>query len=115
MAILLAQAGPKGVEDRVFGQIQELRPQAWPNSLMIGLADELLGRKGRLSAALGRFYARQIRNQPGTEQVMQSCGRGPEIEMARAFVVNIVVPPHHKLRRSALELTGAGYATLTPR
>jgi predicted protein tyrosine phosphatase len=84
MAILLAQAGPKGVEDRVFGQIQELRPQAWPNSLMIGLADELLGRKGRLSAALGRFYARQIRNQPGTEQVMQSCGRGPEIEMARA-------------------------------
>jgi hypothetical protein len=29
--------------------------------------------------------------------------------------VNIVVPPHHKLRRSALELTGAGYATLTPR
>jgi predicted protein tyrosine phosphatase len=86
MAILLAQAGPKGVEDRVFGQIQELRPQAWPNSLMIGLADELLGRKGRLSAALGRFYARQIRNQPGTEQVMQSCGRGPEIEMARAFV-----------------------------
>jgi hypothetical protein len=81
MAILLAQAGPKGVEDRVFGQIQELRPQAWPNSLMIGLADELLGRKGRLSAALGRL---QIRNQPGTEQVMQSCGRGPEIEMARA-------------------------------
>jgi predicted protein tyrosine phosphatase len=60
MAILLAQAGPKGVEDSVFGQIQELRPQAWPNSLMIGLADELLGRKGRLSAALDRFYTRQI-------------------------------------------------------
>src|SRR5215471_4938814 len=30
------------------------------------------------------------------------------------FVVNIVVPPHNKLRRSASELTGAGYATLTP-
>jgi len=29
--------------------------------------------------------------------------------------VNIVVPPHHKLRRSALKLTGTGYTTLTPR
>jgi predicted protein tyrosine phosphatase len=83
MAILLAQAGLKGAEDSVFGQIQELRPQAWPNSLMIGLADELLGRKGRLSAALDRFYTRQIRSQPGTAQLMQTCPRGARIEMGR--------------------------------
>ena len=83
MAILLTQAAPKGSEDSVFGQIQELRPQAWPNSLMIGLADELLGRKGRLSAALDRFYTRQIRNQPGTEQLMQTWGGEAEVEMGR--------------------------------
>ena len=81
MAILLAQAGPKGVEDRVFGQIQELRPQAWPNSLMIGLADELLGRKGRFLAALDRFYTRQIRNQPGTEHLTETCTRRGEMEL----------------------------------
>ena len=80
MAILLTQAPPKGSEDSVFGQIQELRPQAWPNSLMIGLADELLGRKGRLSAALDRFYTRQIRNRPATEQLMQTSARGVERE-----------------------------------
>jgi predicted protein tyrosine phosphatase len=84
MAILLAQAGPKGTEDRVFAQIGELRPQAWPNSLLIGVADDLLRRRGCLSAALGRFYARQIRNQPATEQLMRACGRGREVEMARA-------------------------------
>jgi predicted protein tyrosine phosphatase len=83
MAILLTQAAPKGVEDSVFSQIQELRPQAWPNSLMIALADELLGRKGRLSAALDRFYTRQIRNQPGTEHLMQSCGGEADVEMGR--------------------------------
>jgi predicted protein tyrosine phosphatase len=83
MAILLAQAGPKGVEDSVFSQIQELRPQAWPNSLMIDLADDLLGRKGRLSAALDRFYTRQMRNQRGTAQLMQTSGGEAKLEMER--------------------------------
>jgi hypothetical protein len=84
MAILLAQAGSGGDEDRVFARIQELRPQAWPNSLMIGIADELLGREGRLSAALSRFYAQQLRRQPGTEQLMRKYGRGREVDMAHA-------------------------------
>jgi hypothetical protein len=38
---------------------------------MIGFADELLGRKRRLSDALSRFYAEQLRNRPGTEQLMR--------------------------------------------
>lgn len=86
MAILLAQAGPEDAEDRVFARIQKLRPQAWPNSLMIGFADELLGRKGHLSAALSRFYAQQLRKQPGTEQLMRKYGRGREVDMALAAV-----------------------------
>jgi predicted protein tyrosine phosphatase len=79
MAMLLAQAHPGEDEDS-----QDLRPQAWPNSLMIGFADELLGRKGRLSSALSRFYALQLRKQPGTEQLMRKYGRGREVEMACA-------------------------------
>jgi predicted protein tyrosine phosphatase len=84
MAMLLAQADLGEDEDRVFARIQDLRPQAWPNSLMIGFADELLGREGRLSAALSRFYAQQLRRQPGTEQLMRKYGRGREVDMARA-------------------------------
>jgi predicted protein tyrosine phosphatase len=84
MAILLAQVHPVEAEDSVFARIQQLRPQAWPNSLMISLADALLGRDGRLSAALGRYYADQLKRQPGTEQFMQKCGRSREVEMARA-------------------------------
>jgi predicted protein tyrosine phosphatase len=61
MAMLLAQADLGEDEDRVFARIEDLRPQAWPNSLMIGMADELVGREGRLSAALSRFYAQQLR------------------------------------------------------
>jgi predicted protein tyrosine phosphatase len=82
MAMLLAQADPGEDEDTVFACIQDLRPQAWPNSLMIGFADELLGREGRLSSALSRFHARQLRKQPGTEQLMRKYGRGREVEMA---------------------------------
>jgi predicted protein tyrosine phosphatase len=84
MAMLLTQADPGADEDSVFARIQDLRPQAWPNSLMIGFADELLGREGRLSSALARFYARQLRKQPGTEQLMRKYGRGREVDMARA-------------------------------
>ena len=36
-------------------------PQAWPNSRMIGMADDLLGRGGRLVAALRRHYTAQMR------------------------------------------------------
>jgi predicted protein tyrosine phosphatase len=84
MAMLLTQANPGGDEDSVFARIQDLRPQACPNSLMIGFADGLLGREGRLSSALARFYARQLRKQPGTEQLMRKYGRGREVDMARA-------------------------------
>lgn len=54
-AILMAQANP-GREAAVFGEFAELRPRAWPNSRMIGFADELLGCGGAMSAALQRYY-----------------------------------------------------------
>jgi predicted protein tyrosine phosphatase len=51
----MAQLDTDQAEDEIFGRLVELRPKAWPNSRMIGLADRLLARKGRLIEALGRL------------------------------------------------------------
>src|SRR3546814_18771002 len=64
MLTLLAQAYPEEGEERLFTRLREIRPQAWPNSLMVGYADELLGRGGRLTAALRRPYGPQTRRDP---------------------------------------------------
>jgi len=87
VAMLLAQADLEEDEDRIFSRLLELRPQAWPNSLMIGFADELLERRGRFSAALCKLYAWQLRKRPETEHLMRSHGRGREVDMAHAAVV----------------------------
>jgi predicted protein tyrosine phosphatase len=84
MATLLAQLHPEENEDRIFARILEIRPQAWPNCVMIGFADDLLGRGGRLMAALGRFYARQLVGRPDMELHMRENGRAREVDMARA-------------------------------
>jgi predicted protein tyrosine phosphatase len=82
MLTLLAQTYPGENEDKLFERLTEIRPQSWPNSLMIGFADELLSRNGRLTDALRRHYGRQIRRMPQYVQVMHDLGRGREVEMA---------------------------------
>ncbi len=82
MAILLAEARPETDEDVLFAHIREIRPQAWPNSCMIGLADDLLGRGGRLVAALSRHYTEQIHRRPDLAEMIERAGRGEEILMA---------------------------------
>jgi predicted protein tyrosine phosphatase len=82
MLTLMAQANPEESEDRLFERLVEIRPQAWPNSLMVDFADELLSRKGRLTEALRRHYGRQIQRIPNYVQLMHDLGRGREVEMA---------------------------------
>jgi predicted protein tyrosine phosphatase len=82
MAMLMVQANPKESEERVFRRLLELRPQAWPNSLMVEFADDQLSRRGRLITALGGLYAQQLAKRPETEQFMRTHGRRREIEMA---------------------------------
>ena len=60
MAILLAQIRQKEYETAVFAELLRLQPDAWPNCLMIELADKLLGRQGQLTAALGSLYGLQL-------------------------------------------------------
>ncbi len=82
MTILLAEARPDTDEDAIFAHIREIRPQAWPNSRMIALGDELLGREGRLLAALRRHYSEQIRRRPDLAEMIERVGRKKEVLMA---------------------------------
>jgi predicted protein tyrosine phosphatase len=82
MAMLMAQAEAQEDEDRLFARLLAVRAKAWPNSRLIGIADALLGRGGRLSAALGRLYARQLQVFPQMERFMNANGRAREIAMA---------------------------------
>lgn len=83
MLSLLAQAHPGEDEDRLFARLREIRPQAWPNSLMVGFADEQLGRGGRLTEALRRHYGLRLRKDPEVGDWMTRLGRAREVEMAR--------------------------------
>jgi len=82
MLTLLAQASREEAEDRIFARLREIRAQAWPNSLMVGYADELLGREGRLVAGLRQHYAHQIERDPRFVDWMTQLGRRREVEMA---------------------------------
>lgn len=82
MLTLMAQGNPDEEAESLFTRLVAIRPQAWPNSQMIGFADEQLGRKGELTAALGRHYGRQIRVQPQYTEWMTKLGRQAELQMA---------------------------------
>ena len=81
MLMILAQAHPHESEAAVVDELLAIRPQAWPNSRMIDFADDVLGRHGRLSAALGRLYARRLKAQPEYAQLMRLGRRGREVEL----------------------------------
>lgn len=80
--MLLAQANPQWNETEVFISLTILRPNAWPNSLMIAFADELLGRDGRLTTALCKLYAYQLKRDPNARRLLRMGGHGKEVEMA---------------------------------
>ena len=82
MLSLLAQAHPQEAEDRLFARLREIRPQAWPNSVMVGHADALLGRQGRLVEALREHYSHRIQHDPEVVEWMTRLGRRREVEMA---------------------------------
>jgi predicted protein tyrosine phosphatase len=78
----MAQVNPEEGEDALFARLRTIRPQAWPNSVMIGFADAQLKRGGKLTDALRRHYAHQLEAQPRYRQWMADLGRGAEVAMA---------------------------------
>jgi predicted protein tyrosine phosphatase len=79
--MILAQALPRESEDAIVERLLRIRPQAWPNVLMIAVADELLGRSGRLIAAIAKLYARQLAARPELADVMRRGQRGREVDL----------------------------------
>ncbi|MEO3428114.1 protein-tyrosine phosphatase family protein [Pelagibius sp. CAU 1746] len=84
MLSLLAQVHAEDAEERIFERLREIRPRAWPNSVMVGYADEQLGRGGRLVAALKRHYGWQLKRDPRFHDWMGQLGRHREVDMAIA-------------------------------
>ena len=74
MATLMAQYAPARNEAEIFESLVAMRPRAWPNSRMIGFADDLLGRNGRLTAALPALYRRQLAAYPHVRDFMRDNG-----------------------------------------
>ncbi|WP_375459779.1 tyrosine phosphatase family protein [uncultured Enterovirga sp.] len=82
MTMMLLAAYPDESDDGVIERLVAIRPQAWPNLRMIGFADDILGRDGRLSAAVTRLHARQIAAKPHLADVMRRLGRALEVDRA---------------------------------
>ncbi|WP_336232790.1 tyrosine phosphatase family protein [Thalassospira sp. CH_XMU1458] len=85
MITLMAQYEPDRDEDSIFTTIREMRPIAWPNSVMIAFADELLGREGRLTAALHRHYAIQLERDAMFERWMTELERQREVGFGKGL------------------------------
>jgi predicted protein tyrosine phosphatase len=82
LAILLTQRQP-GAEAAVFAELRAIRPHAWPNSLMIALADDILSAEGRLVRELREHYKVQLRHYPEIGRMMIGLGREREIPFDR--------------------------------
>ena len=54
-ALILAARTLPGQEEEVARRVKTVRPQAWPNRLLVGLGDDLLGRRGALLSAVIRI------------------------------------------------------------
>jgi len=83
MLSLITQAHPAEDEETLVERLVAIRPQAWPNLRMVGFADDVLGRDGRLDATLGRLYLRQLARQPSLAEERYRQSRGREVEHAR--------------------------------
>jgi len=86
MLMVMAQAFPDESEEALADRLIAIRPQAWPNARMIGLADERLGREGRLTAAAGGLYARHLAARPVLGEAMTKMDRAREVELGRRIL-----------------------------
>ncbi|EWY36644.1 hypothetical protein N825_25835 [Skermanella stibiiresistens SB22] len=79
--ILMAQNNP-GRESDVFRELTRVRPRSWPNSLMVGIADEILGRSGALVRELRAHHAKVAAAYPDLAEQIGRHGRAHELPTA---------------------------------
>lgn len=82
MTLLLAQAQPHTSARDVLHEVLAIRDKAWPNLRMLTYGEELLGRKGEFTDAVGEIYRIQLDRRPQIKDFFQGAGRGREVELA---------------------------------
>lgn len=78
-AIILMAQNAAGREAEVFAELSRIRPRSWPNSRMVRIADDLLGRGGALSDALAAHHRRVAENHPELARAVARFGRAHEV------------------------------------
>lgn len=76
--ILMAQDHP-GREADAFDHLWAIRPRSWPNSRMLAMADDRLGRGGALVAAMRAHHARVAAAYPDFAALLRSGERASEV------------------------------------
>lgn len=84
-ALLLAQAYPARRADEIFAEIGRLRPQAWPNLLLLELGEAALGRHGEIVPAVVSQYRRVAEADPSFALFIRDSGRGREVILADTY------------------------------
>ena len=92
MSILLAQHFPEAKPEEIFKRVRDIRPIAWPNSLMIKMADHILGKNGNLLEGLYHHYAYQL-NQLSDDffKGLRYYKRDEEIEIAKSMAQKLLI------------------------
>lgn len=93
MMMILAQAHPELAETDVAERLRAIRPIAWPNLVMVGFADEILGRKGRMVAAAARLYAGNLADKPHLAEVMTRMNRAREVQLGQGAAAESMPSP----------------------
>jgi predicted protein tyrosine phosphatase len=75
---LMAQRNPARAAD-IFAALGDIRPKAWPNSVMIAHADRMLGLGGTLVEALRLHHIATAHRYPEVRTLISSVGRGHEL------------------------------------
>ena len=82
LLMLFAQGEPEVPAEDLVARLHALREPAWPNARMIGFADSMLGRQGRLSEAVRQLHALQLQVRPHLAELLRGLGRGAEVDAA---------------------------------
>ncbi|MEK9967531.1 MAG: protein-tyrosine-phosphatase [Ferrovibrio sp.] len=75
---LMAQRNPGRPAD-IFAALGDIRPKAWPNTVMVAHADRLLGMGGTLVEALRLHHIATAHRYPEVRTLISSVGRGHEL------------------------------------
>ncbi|EKV28704.1 putative protein tyrosine phosphatase [Caenispirillum salinarum AK4] len=77
-AILMTQFNP-GREEEAFEHLRQIRPRSWPNGLLCAIADEKLGRGGKLVEAMARHHDIVAEQDPALAEYLRINGRAHEV------------------------------------